>query len=271
MKKQHAFTLIELLVVIAIIAILAAILFPVFAQAKAAAKASQTISNMKQIGTSLQLYISDYDDRFMPRRTVQRNTGGTIIGFLSWKQLDQPYMKNTQLFTDSMNTASKYPDDSSDAAFRALSGQQILGPKTSRGYAFYDIGWFVNQSWNLSDDLIQTYTGTQLEQPANTMAVIETKEIWVDIGPYIGWAKNAPDPDGVVRMSGWNYGGSKWEDKAMVSVFGDTHSKRVAMRATCGKNDELNMWGYVRNNLPTMSLGNLSWYDTFCQTMPAGF
>jgi prepilin-type N-terminal cleavage/methylation domain-containing protein len=48
---RKAFTLIELLVVIAIIAILAAILFPVFAQAKASAKNTQELSNMKQLGT----------------------------------------------------------------------------------------------------------------------------------------------------------------------------------------------------------------------------
>jgi len=47
--KARAFTLIELLVVIAIIAILAAILFPVFAQAKAAAKKSSDLSNHKQL------------------------------------------------------------------------------------------------------------------------------------------------------------------------------------------------------------------------------
>lgn len=60
MKK--AFTLIELLVVIAIIAILAAILFPVFAQAKSAAKQTQNLSNMKQIATAAHIYAADYDD-----------------------------------------------------------------------------------------------------------------------------------------------------------------------------------------------------------------
>lgn len=62
--KSKAFTLIELLVVIAIIAILAAILFPVFAQAKLAAKKTQDLSNMKQTGTGLSIYTSDYDDLY---------------------------------------------------------------------------------------------------------------------------------------------------------------------------------------------------------------
>jgi prepilin-type N-terminal cleavage/methylation domain-containing protein/prepilin-type processing-associated H-X9-DG protein len=59
---KRAFTLIELLVVIAIIAILAAILFPVFAQAKEAAKKTQCLSNTNQIAKAFQLYATDYDD-----------------------------------------------------------------------------------------------------------------------------------------------------------------------------------------------------------------
>ncbi|MBX3118283.1 MAG: prepilin-type N-terminal cleavage/methylation domain-containing protein [Fimbriimonadaceae bacterium] len=70
MKKHNkAFTLIELLVVIAIIAILAAILFPVFAQAKSAAKKTQSVSNLKQIGLAWQMYAGDYDDVCMRVRT----------------------------------------------------------------------------------------------------------------------------------------------------------------------------------------------------------
>jgi prepilin-type N-terminal cleavage/methylation domain-containing protein/prepilin-type processing-associated H-X9-DG protein len=61
-RSSAGFTLIELLVVIAIIAILAAILFPVFAQAKLAAKRTQDLSNAKQIALAFQMYVNDYDD-----------------------------------------------------------------------------------------------------------------------------------------------------------------------------------------------------------------
>lgn len=82
MKKKQAFTLIELLVVIAIIAILAAILFPVFASAKEAAKKTQSISNLKQIGTAWTLYSGDFDDMVMRASTA--SAGKTYYWWGSW-------------------------------------------------------------------------------------------------------------------------------------------------------------------------------------------
>ena len=64
--RKRGFTLIELLVVIAIIAILAAILFPVFAQAREAARKASCQSNLKQIGTALLMYSQDYDEMMTP-------------------------------------------------------------------------------------------------------------------------------------------------------------------------------------------------------------
>jgi len=101
MKK--AFTLIELLVVIAIIAILAAILFPVFAQAKNAAKKTVALSNVKQTSTGVLLYSADYDDMY-PMGS----------GACWWYPLDggwsldtQPYIKNLPILRTPDDTLSK--------------------------------------------------------------------------------------------------------------------------------------------------------------------
>ncbi|MDR3687873.1 MAG: prepilin-type N-terminal cleavage/methylation domain-containing protein [Fimbriimonas sp.] len=71
--NNHAFTLIELLVVIAIVAILAAIIFPVFAQAKKAAKSVACLSNTKEIGLATQIYLEDSDGFYPQSKTADAN------------------------------------------------------------------------------------------------------------------------------------------------------------------------------------------------------
>ncbi|RYG38369.1 prepilin-type N-terminal cleavage/methylation domain-containing protein [bacterium] len=106
-SNKKAFTLIELLVVIAIIAILAAILFPVFAQAKAAAKKTSDLSNVKQGLTAHQMYAGDNDDVFAGclgrGGSGQSDWGnGFALGYMDpalegspvWARDIQPYQKN---------------------------------------------------------------------------------------------------------------------------------------------------------------------------------
>ena len=99
-RRAAAFTLIELLVVIAIIAILAAILFPVFAQARAKARAITCLSNMKQIGTGSVMYAQDYDEFVLPARMGYSATevgkfGNDVRDWARfWPYIIQPYIKN---------------------------------------------------------------------------------------------------------------------------------------------------------------------------------
>jgi prepilin-type N-terminal cleavage/methylation domain-containing protein/prepilin-type processing-associated H-X9-DG protein len=107
--RHRAFTLIELLVVIAIIAILAAILFPVFAQAKRAAKGTVSLSNTKQLATGINIYSSDSDDVMpMTIQSLDMDTtpGGAWWGasdFVGILQMTYPYVKSVDLFWNGLN------------------------------------------------------------------------------------------------------------------------------------------------------------------------
>ncbi|RYG47030.1 prepilin-type N-terminal cleavage/methylation domain-containing protein [bacterium] len=96
-RRPRAFTLIELLVVIAIISILAAILFPVFAQAKAAAKNAAGLAGEKQILTGTALYSGDNDSVFCPAdiwRDGDYENYNITGDWHSWVEVTNPYVKS---------------------------------------------------------------------------------------------------------------------------------------------------------------------------------
>ncbi len=102
---RHAprgFTLIELLVVIAVIAILAAILFPVFSQAREAARRTSCLSNLKQLGTAVLLYTQDYDE-VLPLAAYATAS----FDFLTWHDLTDPYARNKAIWHCPSSRVSK--------------------------------------------------------------------------------------------------------------------------------------------------------------------
>ncbi len=139
---KRAFTLIELLVVIAIIAILAAILFPVFAQAKSAAKKTQSLSNVRQIGTATMIYMGDYDDVtpplfwYNPLDTSQP----TSFGFKYYPLLIEPYSKNRGIFLCPQDVADdrSVADPQGRGRFDPASGYRdyVYGANPSYGYNY---------------------------------------------------------------------------------------------------------------------------------------
>jgi len=139
MKGRRGFTLIELLVVIAIVAILAAILFPVFARARAAAFKSDCESNMKQIGSALKMYAADNEDMYPTNRTLAgvqtyeanlsdpaymvNGQPGRFQYSYNWVEGLRPYME--QITKDSAGALR---------CKAASDSRQPVGPATSMAY-----------------------------------------------------------------------------------------------------------------------------------------
>lgn len=166
---KRAFTLIELLVVIAIIAILAAILFPVFAQAKAAAKKAADLSNHKQIVAAMFMYAGDNDD-LTCHTHHDLESGETIADLYTWFEPLYPYTKNKDIFKDPVvsNNPTVFP------SFMTLSDW------TPRRTDYLINGFFAHG-----------ISFTTISQPANQIVIAERHEK-IGFFDYHPWA-SAPD------------------------------------------------------------------------------
>ncbi len=159
---KRAFTLIELLVVIAIIAILAAILFPVFAQAKAAAKTAASLSNDKQEGLAVLMYAGDYDDVCV--RATNWNTGsdpltfGAGLSFSTWAYMLNPYVKTGDLLQDPVGPSTTTSWNS-----------RVLTLTSYPGYAFNYV-WL--SPYEGSPAKMRAISMTAAAQPANTVMLV---------------------------------------------------------------------------------------------------
>jgi len=205
---RKAFTLIELLVVIAIIAILAAILFPVFAQAKEAAKKTSCLSNSKQVTLAIIGYAGDYDDYLVPVNGCDWTSAqyGTI-NCTTYPYLTYPYTKSWQIARTPGDAAgeSSYglmPDDSGPCT--ATDKGLCYGWRSSYGYNFLHLSPPVIQPPGNPDPAGRPtpQSATSMANPAGT--IMTTTSIWdrtAGGSPKGGgnWAVNAPcwlEPNG---------------------------------------------------------------------------
>jgi prepilin-type N-terminal cleavage/methylation domain-containing protein/prepilin-type processing-associated H-X9-DG protein len=221
--KRKGFTLIELLVVIAIIAILAAILFPVFAQAREKARQAACLSNLKQIGLALGMYLQDNDEQF------PMGNYSTPGGLITWRQLLEPYIKAGVAGIETNATAQEkksiwvcpnsggsYPSVAGTKFAKAATAAAQLGTQPMRSYGANGYLVFDDYYWA---------GGTQpaklaaIPHPANIIFVAELgavpgrDNVWGRDEVDKGW--NVAEVTARVRHSGGaNYvladGHAKW-------------------------------------------------------------
>jgi len=176
---KRAFTLIELLVVIAIIAILAAILFPVFAKAREAARATSCKSNLKQIGTAFIMYAQDADEMGTIGQTSNLNTLTCADGAIceGWEPRLQPYIKNWAVFhCPSRSDSTSYGNNA--------SGNNPAGRcRSSYGFLLNYWNGSRSQSWSAA------INEAAWASPAST---VQAAEIVAGADDYVGvWDTNA--------------------------------------------------------------------------------
>ena len=178
MRRRSGFTLIELLVVIAIIAILAAILFPVFARAKAKAKQASCQSNLKQMGLAAAMYASDYDQKPCPCNCGSGlDKWGNGPGRYWWMFQLMPYSKNHQIYACPSFDNPRYYGETepyptpSDSVYRYHAGYGMNWYYTGGGS---DRGW-----WYYNKE-------SGIPRPAETVYITEGTSIVCGPNPSIG-------------------------------------------------------------------------------------
>ncbi len=233
---KRAFTLIELLVVIAIIAILAAILFPVFAQAKAAAKKTSNLSNIKQDNLSGLMYAGDSDDILVPLQTGAYNDPGNENTVVTRMQLQYPYTKNWQI---SRNPLDGNQTDSIlfDGATTELKKRFNSGERDGHGYNFFYLSPFD------ANVKFAAVSATSIGKPAETISTVDS--VWDMSSPRApkgggNWFVQAPSywnsttvywfgPWAFSNTSDWFQYGGCWDymKGQVVTSFVDGHAKSL--------------------------------------------
>lgn len=191
-RSNKAFTLIELLVVIAIIAILAAILFPVFAQAKLAAKKTVALSSAKQIALANEMYMGDNNDALVKEyfgfpQAPACNWGSLAWGtpglFYTWRYALQPYQKSENLIRDPSNAFSEKRFDTI-----SWDGQGAAPDKRlSANFAVNNtIIGFANGSCAGPYTPEGQQSMSNVDEPSSTIIILANRSQWNDLKWFFG-------------------------------------------------------------------------------------
>jgi prepilin-type N-terminal cleavage/methylation domain-containing protein len=249
MNKQKAFTLIELLVVIAIIAILAAILFPVFTKAKQAAKNSAELSQARQIGMALSIYLTDYDDVMPIFYAYNSDPPAGDPAHKGVEVLLFPYTKNREIFKSPNDHGGPYTSidvPGADTYWKAYGSSY----RFTRCLFTAVAGESSQNNVPLTDDW--TVNTTAIELPA------ESRAMRLEMFPFF---ERAQDP-GCARYGydcdpPYNYY-KQWSPTGGSIVFVDGHAKFV-VSAGAFDDTRVDMFGHRSGEAhPTSWSG--TWY-----------
>lgn len=264
--RRSGFTLIELLVVIAIIAILAAILFPVFAQARAKARQAACLSNQKQIALAVQMYTQDYDEIY-PQTGWQGPCTGPAptltagdqfwSGIFAFPMASAPYIKNWQIFS--------CPDDPYKGGWAKLGSYcyeaQLIAVNMPGAYTgikdvpgamqkvfplSYAGNYYLNKVYYSRGNALQMVSQADIAAPANLFYSTDVGSYPSNGNAFAGWYiapgyGNSADPTQRWPAGGRHSGGRTWtfcdghakwkKDPAFVDANGNAIAQTTLMNA----------------------------------------
>lgn len=233
---RRGFTLIELLVVIAIIAILAAILFPVFARAREAARTTQCVSNMRNIGMAMAMYAQDNDEiHVAPLKGAPGSD--SLNNNPTWDRLIQPYIKNQGILA--------CPSDAYSRTVNTVFGRTKRS-FTMPGY----LGW----EWNNNNRQFDVPLA-KIEYPAATVSLFERDNCYGDTEGW-NWC-SVGDGSNEFAYRHNSRANVLYADGHVKSVKGDPSNPLVPARYAVLVGHRC--WDYATRNYGSRFTGN--WHD----------